>query len=171
MQSDRCFFVLVHADWWKTFSIARIGECLTSKQATRTLVCATAEFLRWAYFAVTLVYLLPEISFTHYDYYQVLSRRCISHQYDTLFRVVGRVGCMWGKYFILHIWSIACVTVYVKIVLLKMLIQPLSSEISFFNPSGVLKLVSKIILLSSLLPFILLCSVLWGDRKSCPYSA
>lgn len=64
MQSDRHFFVLVRAHWWKTFSCARIGECLTGKWATHTLVCAKGEFPRCAYFAAALVYRLPEIVIT-----------------------------------------------------------------------------------------------------------
>lgn len=95
----------VHADWWKILSIARIVKCLTGKWATHTVDCATAEFPRCAYFAVTSVYLLPEIVITSKAYHQVLSCRCIRHQYDTFFPAVGRAWVAVRKmfWFILHI--------------------------------------------------------------------
>lgn len=65
--------MLVRVDWWKTSSIARTGECLTGKRATHTQVCATVEFPRCAYFAVTLFYLLPEIVITSKACHQVFS--------------------------------------------------------------------------------------------------
>lgn len=103
MRSDRrylcCLSRLV-----ENLQHGRGGEGRTGKRAARTLNLCNSRVPRGAYFAVPLVYLLTKIIVMSRTYHQVLSRRCIRHQYDTLFPVAGRAWVAVRKMFhyVLH---------------------------------------------------------------------